>query len=141
MKIKIKKINENAKIPFRSNPTDAGADLCSVENLTISPLSRVIVKTGICLEIPENYYGRIAPRSGLALKNGIDTMAGVVDSSYRGECCVILYNTDKDKSFEIKIGDRIAQLIIESHFNFDFEEVADLNATERGLGGFGSTGI
>lgn len=137
--MRIKKNNELATIPVRANPTDAGADLCSVENIVIESLERKMVSTGLVIEIPEGYYGRIAPRSGLAAKFGIDTLVGVIDSGYRGEIKVILYNTGKD-SFEIKIGDRIAQIIIEKHYNFDFEEVSDLSETSRGQGGFGSTG-
>ena len=138
--MKIKLLDKNAKIPFRANKTDAGADLFSIENVKILPLERKAISTGIYVEIPEGYYGRIAPRSGLAYKNGIDVLAGVIDSSYRGEIKVILFNTDKDKFFEIKIGDRIAQLIIEDHFNFKFEIADELSYTERGEGGFGSTG-
>lgn len=138
--MKIKLLDKNAKIPFRANKTDAGADLFSIENVKILPLERKAISTGIYVEIPEGYYGRIAPRSGLAYKNGIDVLAGVIDSSYRGEIKVILFNTDKDKIFEIKIGDRIAQLIIEDHFNFEFEVSDELSYTERGEGGFGSTG-
>jgi dUTP pyrophosphatase len=111
--IKIKLLNEDAKIPTRANLTDAGADLYSSENVEIDTGCRKLISTGIFLEIPEGYYGRIAPRSGLAVKNGIDTLAGVIDSSYRGEVKVALLNTDKDFSFHIKKGDRIAQLIIE----------------------------
>ena len=140
MNVKIKRIHEQAKVPTRSNPTDAGADLYSVESLVIPPLTRTLVKTGVVLEIPENYYGRIAPRSGLAFKNGIDVMAGVIDSGYRNEIGVILYNTDQTQSFEVKVGDRIAQLIIEAHYNFEFEDIVELSQTERGTGGFGSTG-
>ena len=92
------------------------------------------------MEIPEGYYGRIAPRSGLAHKNGIDVLAGVVDSSYRGEIRVILYNTDKEETLQVRSGDRIAQMIVERHYNFEFVEVEDLSVTERGEGGFGSTG-
>lgn len=137
--MRIKKNNELAMIPFRANPTDAGADLCSVEAVVINSLERKMVSTGLTIEIPEGYYGRIAPRSGLAAKFGIDTLAGVIDSGYRGEIKVILYNTGRDL-FEIKIGDRIAQLIIEKHYNFSFEEVSDLSETSRGQDGFGSTG-
>jgi dUTP pyrophosphatase len=138
--IKIKLLNELAKIPSRANPTDAGADLFSTEECIIPPLSRKLIKTGISIEIPETYYGRIAPRSGLAFRNGIDVMAGVIDSSYRGEIGVILYNTDKDNEFKVNIGDKIAQIIIEYHYNFDFVTTAELNETSRGDGGFGSTG-
>jgi dUTP pyrophosphatase len=145
--IKVKRIHDLAKIPVRANPTDAGADLFSVECCVITPLSRKLIKTGIIIEIPDynsnslpRYYGRIAPRSGLAFKNGIDVMAGVIDSSYRGEIGVILYNTDKDNEFHVNVGDRIAQLIIESHYNFEFSEIKELSETARGSGGFGSTG-
>ena len=138
--MKIKLLVEGAKTPFRANKMDAGADLCSVEDAIITPLERKAIGTGISIEIPEGYYGRIAPRSGLAYKNGIDVLAGVVDSSYRGEIKVILFNTDKENNFEIKKGERIAQLIIEDHFNFEFDVVEELTYTERGSGGFGSTG-
>ena len=120
----IKKLNINAKIPTRANPNDAGADLYSIESLVIPPLSRSIVKTGIVLEIPESYYGRIAPRSGLAAKYGID----------------VLFNSDSSNSFTVNTGDRIAQLIIENHYNPVFIEVSDLTETNRGEGGFGSSG-
>ena len=138
--MKIKFLSKEAKVPMRANPSDAGADLCSVEDFILNPLERKAISTGISLEIPEGHYGRIAPRSGLAYKNGIDVLAGVVDSSYRGEIKVILFNTDKENYFKINIGDRIAQLIIEKHFNFEFEIVEDLSYTQRGEGGFGSTG-
>lgn len=137
--IKIKKLHELAIIPKRNNHTDAGADLYSVEQLEIPPLSRKVVNTGICIELPEGFYGRIAPRSGLALKHGIDVLAGVCDSSYRGEIKVILFNTSTDKTFEITYGDKIAQLIVEQHFNFEFEEQEELSTTSRGINGFGSS--
>lgn len=140
MILKIKKLDPNAIIPTRANPTDAGADLYALEDVKISPSSRALVKTGISLEVPESYYARIAPRSGLAYKNGIDVLAGVVDSSYRGEVGVILLNTDTQKVFNIRAGDRIAQLIIEAHYNMTIKEVDSLSDTTRGDGGFGSTG-
>lgn len=139
--IKVKKHHESAKLPFRSNSTDAGADLYSIEEIRISPLSRVIVGTGISIEIPDNTYARIAPRSGLAAKYGIDVLAGVVDSGYRGEIKVVLYNTDKEKMFKVNIGDRIAQLIIESCQITEIIEVNNINDTTRSNNGFGSSGI
>lgn len=139
--IRIKKIDPEAKIPSRANPTDAGADLCSAENLIITPQSRALVSTGISLQIPDGYYGRVAPRSGLAVKNGIDVLAGVIDSGYRGVVGVVLYNTDKEKSFEVKKGDRIAQIIFEQHWNFSFKETDNLIDSERSINGFGSSGI
>lgn len=138
--IKVKKIHELAIIPKRNNQTDAGADLYSVQDLTIPPQSRAMVSTGISIEIPPGFYGRIAPRSGLAVKNGIDVLAGVCDSSYRGEVKVVIINTDKEKDFEITYGDKIAQIIIEQHFNFDFIESEELSESIRGDNGFGSSG-
>jgi dUTP pyrophosphatase len=139
MEIKFKKTHILAFAPTRSNSSDAGADLYSVEDCVIQPLERLVVNTGLCVEIPEGYYGRIAPRSGLAAKRGVDVFAGVVDSSYRGELRVVLFNSDKKMPFYIEAGDRIAQLIIEDHFNFEFVET-ELSASERGSLGFGSSG-
>jgi dUTP pyrophosphatase len=141
MIIKFNKLVAQAKAPKRANPTDAGADLFSLEKYTVQPLERKLISTGISMEIPEGYYGRIAPRSGLAVKNGADVLAGVVDSSYRGEIKVVIYNTDKSNTLFVEIGDRVAQIIIEKHYNFEFVEVVEeLSETDRGSGGFGSTG-
>jgi dUTP pyrophosphatase len=138
--MKIKLTDFNAQIPTKGSEHSAGYDLYSCYNALIYPQERMLIKTGIVLEIPEGHYGRIAPRSGLALKNGIDVMAGVIDSDYRGEVGVILYNTDKNIPFHVKIGDRIAQLIIEKYYTFDIQKVETLNLSERGSNGFGSTG-
>lgn len=138
--LKIVRLEPEAKIPVRSNPTDAGADLFSTESVMIHPGERKTVGTGIAMEIPEGFYGRVAPRSGLASKHGVDVLAGVVDSSYRGEVKVVLLNTDKHNTFHVEKGDRIAQLIIESHFNLPFLECDSLADSSRGAGGFGSTG-
>lgn len=134
------KVENGAKIPVRSNPTDAGADLFSVESLMIHPGERKTIGTGVSLEIPEGFYARVAPRSGLASKHGVDVLAGVVDSSYRGEIKVVLLNTDKHNTFHVEKGDRIAQIIFESHFNFPFVQTDDLGESQRGSGGFGSSG-
>lgn len=139
MSIKLKKTTPSAIAPKRSNPTDAGADLHSTEECLIPSMERRTISTGIAIEIPEGFYGRVAPRSGLAAKNGIDVFAGVVDSSYRGEIKVILFNSGKE-DFQIRPGDRIAQIIIEKHYNFDFVESQELSDTKRGSEGFGSTG-
>jgi dUTP pyrophosphatase len=104
-------------------------------------MTRSLIKTGIAIEIPEGFYGRIAPRSGLALKHGIDVLAGVIDSSYRGEIGVVLFNTDQNQSFSIKAGDRIAQLIIERHYNFPWVRRTSLGDSNRSNNGFGSSGI
>jgi dUTP pyrophosphatase len=139
MEIKVKKTNILATTPTRANPTDAGADLYSIEDCVVPPMDRLVVNTGICVEIPEGYYGRIAPRSGLAAKRGVDVFAGVVDSSYRGELRVVLFNSDKSMPFHIEAGDRIAQLIIEDHFNFEFLET-EISYSLRGDSVFGSSG-
>ena len=138
-KLYIKLINNNTNIPIRGTCNSAGLDLCSNENGFINPLSRVMISTGIIVKIPMGHYGRIAPRSGLALKNGIDVLAGVIDSDYRGEIKVILYNTDKDKRYEYKKDDKIAQLIIEKYYDFEINIVNELEDTIRSDGGFGST--
>lgn len=138
--IKVKKIHELAITPKRNNPTDAGADLFAVEQVSIPPGERAIVGTGICLQLPDGFYARIAPRSGLAAKQGIDVLAGVCDSGYSGEYKVVLINTDKEKTFEITYGDKIAQVIIEQHFNFPMVETDELTETNRGEKGFGSSG-
>lgn len=138
--IRVQFLEKEAKLPSRSNPSDAGADIFSIESVMIHPGERKVVGTGIAIEIPEGFYGRVAPRSGLAAKHGIDVLAGVVDSSYRGEIKVVLLNTDKHSTFHVEKGDRIAQLIVESHFNFNIAASENLSSSERGKDGFGSTG-
>lgn len=139
--MKIKRLNSNALIPKKGSEFAAGYDLYASEAGTIKPRERRLIKTGIVLEIPEGYYGRIAPRSGLAFKSGIDVMAGVIDSDYRGEIGVILYNSDSLNDFIFGVGDKIAQIIFEKYHDFDIIESKELNDTDRGSGGFGSTGI
>lgn len=141
LNMKIKLLDKNAKVPVRANQCAAGYDLYALHDYYVYPQERTLVKTGIALEIPEGHYGRIAPRSGLAYKNGIDTLAGVIDSDYRGELGVILLNTHKEQYFTIKSGDRIAQIIFEKYYDFDMEITEDISETSRGSGGFGSTGL
>lgn len=139
--IKVKLVHPKAKLPSRNNNTDAGADIFSVDNIVIPPLSRALINTGIIVELPEsNTYIRIAPRSGLAVKHGIDVLAGVVDHGYRGTIGVVLYNTDNSNSFEVKEGDKIAQLIVETYHAWDFLETDTLSDTKRSDNGFGSSG-
>ena len=139
MFVYVKKLVGSAMIPARANKTDAGYDLWSVESYTLKPLERKLFKTGISVEIPEGHYGRIAPRSGLAYKHGLDVLAGVIDSSYRGEIGVILINLG-DKDVYITHGDRVAQLIVESCRYPEMIQVDELGVSNRGIGGFGSTG-
>jgi dUTP pyrophosphatase len=138
--MKVKILETTAKVPVRANDCAAGHDLFSSCDVLIYPQERMLIKTGISIEIPDGYYGRIAPRSGLALKYGIDVMAGVIDSDYRGEIGVILYNTDKEIPFHIKIGDRIAQIIFEKYYSFNMKISEEISKTSRGDNGFGSTG-
>ncbi len=140
IKVKIVRISEDAILPKYATNQDAGCDLYGVENFILKPEERVSVKTGIKIEIPIGYYGRIAPRSGLAFKNGIDILAGVVDAGFRGEVCVVMINHGEE-DFKIEKGNRIAQMIFEKIDQAEFEEVKDLSITERGNGGFGSSGI
>ncbi len=139
-RIKVKKLHPEAFLPFRANEADAGGDLASVENMVIPAGQRALISTGIAIENNNpNTYFQIAPRSGLAVKYGIDVFAGIVDQNYTGEIKVVLFNSG-DKDYKINIGDRIAQ-IIQVHISIpEFEWVEELNITERGSNGFGSTG-
>jgi dUTP pyrophosphatase len=139
--VEVKLLNINAEIPTKGSQNAAGYDLYSTEAGVIKPKERRLIKTGLVLEIPSGYYGRIAPRSGLAFKSGIDVMAGVIDSDYRGEIGVILYNSDSYSDFIFGMGDKIAQIIFEKHYDFDMSLINDLSETKRGDGGFGSTGV
>ncbi len=139
-KIYFKKLHNDAVIPTRGSDYSAGLDLSSIESVVIEPWDRTIVATGLATIIPSDTYLRIAPRSGLAAKHGIDVLAGVVDSDYRGEIKVILINLGKD-TFEVNFGDRIAQAILEQCVLADVETVEDLTDSDRGAAGFGSTGI
>jgi dUTP pyrophosphatase len=118
---------------------NAGFDLYATEEGSIAPNERMMVPVGICTSFSPEYYMRVAPRSGLAVKSGINVLAGVIDSSYRGEWKVILHNTS-NVYFHFEIGDRIAQAIPEKISTEEFTFVERLNDTERGAGGFGSTG-
>lgn len=142
--IKIKLLNEFAKVPTRGSAQAAGYDLYAAVNydIEIQPHSTVKVDTGISIEIPEGYFGGIYARSGLATKQGLRpaNCIGVIDADYRGPIIVALHN-DTMYSQRIMAGDRIAQLIIQPYLNVDFNVVDELTDTERGNGGFGSTGM
>ena len=138
--LRVKKCFPEAKLPIRATPGSAGYDLAASDSKTIPPGGRDLVATGLSIKVPPGTYGRIAPRSGLAVRHGIQVGAGVIDSDYTGEIKVVLFNSDPNKSFVINPGDRIAQLILEKIECPEVEEVSDLNSTDRGDGGFGSTG-
>jgi len=142
----IKKLQETATIPTRATDLDAGYDLYSIEDGTIPAGERKVVGTGIAIAIPESrnvfapsYYGRVAPRSGLAVKKGIDVLAGVIDAGYRGEVGAVLQNLSNEDFF-YKKGDRIAQLILEQCNSIGWVELDELEDSQRSDGGFGSTG-
>ena len=126
-------------IPKYAHAGDAGADITASEKIAIPPRERTLVSTGVRLEIPEGYVGLIWPRSGLAVKKGIDCGAGVIDSHYRGEVKVLLFN-HSDNEFQIEPGDRIAQILIQKVERVEFHLVEQLNETARSDAGFGSTG-
>ena len=138
--LRYEKISNNAYAPTRGSKYSAGYDLYSATAMTIPPKERAIVPTDIRIAVPKGTYGRIAPRSGLATKFFIDVGAGVIDYDYRGTVDVVLFNFG-DKDFEIDKGDRIAQLILEKIEYCDAVEAKTLDFTDRGNGGFGSTGI
>eukprot|EP00197_Chlamydomonas_leiostraca_P007086 CAMPEP_0202862356 /NCGR_PEP_ID=MMETSP1391-20130828/3433_1 /ASSEMBLY_ACC=CAM_ASM_000867 /TAXON_ID=1034604 /ORGANISM="Chlamydomonas leiostraca, Strain SAG 11-49" /LENGTH=166 /DNA_ID=CAMNT_0049541889 /DNA_START=366 /DNA_END=866 /DNA_ORIENTATION=+ len=140
MSLKVKKLVEHAILPQRGSAGAAGYDLSSSQDAVVPARGKAMVDTGISIKVPHGTYGRVAPRSGLTWKNSIDTGAGVIDEDYRGHVKVILFN-HSDVDFQIKQGDRIAQLILERIVTPVVEEVAELDDTERGAGGFGSTGI
>ena len=126
-------------IPQYAHAGDAGADITASEKVKIPPRERTLVSTGVRLEIPEDHVGLIWPRSGLAVKKGIDCGAGVIDSHYRGEVKVLLFN-HSDNEFQIEPGDRIAQILIQKVERVKFQLVDQLNETARSDAGFGSTG-
>ncbi|KAI8060986.1 dUTPase-like protein [Gongronella butleri] len=135
----VKRLSENAKLPTRGSARAAGYDLYSSADTVIPAQGRVVVPTDISIAVPSGCYGRVAPRSGLAVKNFIDTGAGVIDEDYRGPVGVVLFNFAKE-DYQVRQGDRIAQLVLERIYTPDVMEVEDLDATERGAGGYGSTG-
>lgn len=141
--IPVRQLDAEIELPQAQNRGDAGYDLRSAQDLSIAPGERAIVPTGIAIAIPIGYGGFVQPRSGLAAKNGISVLnsPGLIDSGYRDELKVILINTDKNETFQIKRGDRIAQLVIQKYETVQWNIVDDLEDSERGTGGFGSTGV
>jgi dUTP pyrophosphatase len=139
MQIGIKLLDNNAKTPTRANEFDAGFDLYSSEDRLIKPKTREVIRTSIALEIPNGLAGLIWPRSGLSVKQGIDVLAGVIDSGYRGEIMVCLLNTS-DYSVNISNGDRVAQILFQVVPDIQLSVRQSLSVSERGEKGFGSSG-
>lgn len=143
MQIPVRRLDPDLPLPVAQHEGDAGLDLVAREGAVLAPGGgRAAVPTGIALAIPEGYAGFVQPRSGLARKHGITCLntPGLIDAGYRDEISVLLVNTDPSEPFEIKRGDRIAQLVIQRVERVEWHEVEVLEATERGLGGWGSTG-
>jgi len=141
MNLRVKCLRPNVCLPRRGSDGAVGYDVCSDESLILLPGRRALVGTGLALVLPVGTYGRVAPRSGLAVKHGIHVGAGVIDPDYTGELRILLFNHGED-AFEVKRGDRVAQLILEKCETPEVEEVmGTLEETDRGVGGFGSTGV
>jgi len=143
MRIEIQLLDPEMELPSYAKPGDAGLDLRSRVEMKLEPGMRALVPTGIAVAIPTGYVGLVHPRSGLAIKSGISMVntPGTIDSGYRGEISVILINHDREETFEIKRGDRIAQLVIQQVEVAELVPVKELPLSERGEGGFGSSGI
>ncbi len=143
MEIPITRIDSDLPLPAYAKEGDAGADLVANENVMLPPAGgRALISTGIAIAIPEGYAGFVQPRSGLAAKHGVTCLntPGLIDSGYRGELKVLLVNTDPETPFEVVKGERIAQLVIQRVESVEFIEVEALSDSDRGSGGFGSTG-
>jgi dUTP pyrophosphatase len=143
MAVQFTKLRPDAIIPSKATDGSVGLDLCSVEPYVIAPMQRAVISTGLQVQLPSGVYGRIAPRSGLAVKHGIDVGAGVIDPDYTGEIRVVLFNLDSKVPYVIRPGYRIAQLILEQAIVSPdvYEGTPIFVESERGAGGFGSTGV
>ena len=143
MSLRFRRLVPGATPPTRAHDGDAGYDLHAAEPLTLAPGERAVVGTGIAVAIPPGYAGFVLPRSGLALRHGLSIVntPGLVDSGYRGELRVILVNHDPVTPVTLARGDRIAQLVVQRVERVDLIEVSELPESERGAGGFGSTGV
>ncbi|PHH63714.1 hypothetical protein CDD81_5586 [Ophiocordyceps australis] len=137
--LQVKKLSDKGRLPTRGSAFAAGYDVYAARDTTVPSRGKVLVDTDISIAVPAGTYGRIAPRSGLASKHFIDTGAGVIDADYRGPVKVLLFN-HADEAYEVKEGDRIAQLVLERIVTPDVVEVEQLDESVRGAGGFGSTG-
>jgi len=142
VRLAVQRLDPAAKLPLRAHDDDAGYDLHALEPATLQPGERALVRTGIAIELPLRHAGLVLPRSGLAAKHGIALVnaPGLIDNGYRGELKVLLLNTDREASFEVAAGDRIAQLVVVPVAAPDIVEVDALAASKRGEGGFGSSG-
>ena len=142
MTLRVRRLDARARLPTRAYAGDAGLDLYALEDGALGPGERASIRTGIAVEIPDGQAGLVLPRSGLAAKHGIALVnaPGLIDAGYRGEVRVLLLNTDRSATFPISAGDRVAQLVLVNVQTPVVVEVGDLALSERGRGGFGSSG-
>lgn len=142
MRLAIRRLRDDARLPTRAHDDDAGLDLYAVDGATLRPGERAMVPTGIAIELPERHAGLVVPRSGLAARHGIGVVnaPGLIDAGYRGEVKVLLLNTDREATFTVEPGDRIAQLVVTRVETPDLVEVDALAESRRADGGFGSSG-
>ena len=142
MKVLFRKIDESARLPEYAHPGDAGMDVFAIDESVIPPGGRVLVHTGLAMELPDGYEAQVRSRSGLALKHGIAVLnsPGTIDAGYRGEVGVILINHGTG-AFKVEKGMKVAQIVIAAAIRAEIAEVAETGGSERGSGGFGSTGV
>ena len=142
IEVQIQRLDAGVELPRYARPGDAGLDLRASQDADIAPGKRAMVPTGLAIALPEGYAGFVQPRSGLAAREGLSIVntPGLIDSGYRGELKIIAINTDDENTIHIKRGDRIAQLVIQEVPAVHLVEVDELDASERGAAGFGSTG-
>jgi dUTP pyrophosphatase len=141
--LRVMKLRDDAVLPARAHSGDAGLDLSACEEITIGVGERAAVGTGIAVEIPDGHAGLVVPRSGLALRHGISMVnaPGVIDAGYRGEVRLLLLNTDNESAFTVEPGMRVAQLLVVPVADVEIVETHEVTATDRGAGGFGSSGL
>jgi dUTP pyrophosphatase len=141
-RLAVRRLHPRAQLPARAHDGDAGLDLVAVEDVELGPGERASVATGIAIEVPPGHAGLVLPRSGLAARHGVALVnaPGLIDAGFRGEVRVLLLNTDRDEAVALRAGDRVAQLVVVAVAAAEPVEVAELGATARGQGGFGSSG-
>lgn len=142
MRMRVRRLDPGLPLPSYARPGDAGLDLLAAEAVVLKPGERAAVPTGLAVEIPQGYAGFVHARSGRALREGLALVnaPGLIDSGYRGEIKVILVNLDPDAPVHVERGDKVAQLVVQPVVRAELLEADDLEVSERGAGGFGSTG-
>ncbi|MCI0547231.1 MAG: dUTP diphosphatase [Candidatus Rokubacteria bacterium] len=143
MRIPVKRLDPDVPLPRYARASDAGLDLHAAARAVIAPGARAVVRTGLAIAIPPGFAGFVLPRSGLAVRQGVTVLnaPGLIDAGYRGEVQVILVNHDQNATVTLERGERIAQLVVQAVERVELIEVEELSASERGAGGFGSTGL